>query len=340
MKTSRLHRSRVLTLGSVILALLVQGAAVAAKAAETKVVLAVDGIKVVRNLPVLVAEHLGYFKDEGLAVTFMETAVTPEVDGMLADGRVAGVMAFYHHTIVAQAEGRDCISVIAMGASPGYVLLVASQLKDKVSQLSDLKGKRIITGGAHSAKSTSANMLLLHQGFSTTDFTPLPTKDKAANAETLKSGGADFIIAPEPDASFYQAQGVATPFADLYSAAGTRRALGSAFPSTVLYMSAPYARAHPELARQLVRAFSRALKFINTHSAAEITAAVPDVVGGEGKDPRVIAQGMKMFATDGLMEDAAARSEAKAISALFPEYAKVDLAKTYTNEFIAAVLKK
>ena len=33
-------------------------------------------------------------------------------------------------------------------------------------------------------------------------------------------------------------------------------------------------------------------------------------------------------------------NEAKAISALFPEYAKVDLAKTYTNEFVTGVLEK
>lgn len=54
----------------------------------------------------------------------------------------------------------------------------------------------------------------------------------------------------------------------------------------------------------------------------------------------MIEQGVKRFATDGVMPDAAARMEAKAISALFPEYAKVDIAKTYTNEFVTAESKK
>ena len=335
-RSPRSIRSHFLRLGSLLLA----GVTHAFPATEpAKVILAVDGIKVVRNLPVLLADHLGYFRDEGLSVTLTETAVTPQVDDMLTDGRVTGMVAYYHHTIVAQSEGRSCLSVITMGVTPGYTLLIANHLKGKVTRLAELKGKRIITGGPHSAKSTSANMLMLHQGFAITDFTALPTKDRVANAATLKKAEADFIIAPEPDAGFYEAEGAATVFADLYSVEGTRRTLGSTCPSTVLYMSTTYARAHPELTEHLVRAFARALTFINTHSVKEITAAAPEVVGGEGKEPRVIAQGLKMFATDGVMEDAAARSEAKAISALFPEYAKVDLAKTYTNEFIAAVLK-
>ena len=312
----------------------------AAPAAETKISLAVDGIKVVRNLPVLLADHLGYFKDEGLDVTLKETAANAEIDAQLADGRIAGMVAYYHHTIVAQFEGRDCASVITMGVTPGYELLVAQQLKGKVSKLSDLKGKRIITGGPHSAKSTSINWIMLHQGFALSDFTAIPPKDKAWIAATLKNGDADFVIAPEPDAGFYEAQGVASVFADLYSVEGTRVAVGSVFPTTVLYMATPYARAHPELTRQLVSVFRRALGYINSHTAAEIAAIVPEIVGAEGKEPRVLAQGVKMFATDGVMPDAAARAEAQAIIALFPEYAKVDLAKTYTNEFLPATARK
>ena len=314
--------------------------AIAAAPTDTKIVLAVDGVKVVRNLPVLLADHLGYFKDDGLDVTLKETAASAEIDAMLADGRIAGMVAYYHHTIVAQSEGRDCASVITMAVTPGYELLIANQLKGAVKSLSELKGKRIITGGPHSAKSTSANWLMLHQGLKITDYTAIAPKDKVSIAASLKNGEADFVIAPEPDAGFYAEQGVASVFADLYSVEGTRQSFGSVFPTTVLYMSMPYARAHPELARHLVNAFVRTLSFINAHSAAEIAALVPEIVAGEGKEPRVIAQGIKMFATDGLMPADAAQQEANAISALFPDYAKVEIAKTYTNEFVATVLKK
>lgn len=302
--------------------------------ADTDIVLAVDGIKVVRNLPVLLAERLGFFKSEGLRVTLMETAASAKVDEMLADGRVAGMVAYYHHTIVAQAEGRSCEAVITMAVTPGYELLVANRLKAQVHSLADLKGKRIIAGGPHSAKSTTANMLLFNAGYALSDYTRLAPTDKAKIAAALKNDEADFVIAPEPDASFYEAQGVASVFADMYSVAGTQRSLGTVFPSTVLYMATPYASAHPDLAQHLVNAFVRTLAYINTHTVAEITALLPEIVAGDNLQPRVIEQGMKMFACDGLMPDAAARMEAKAIIALFPEYGGVKIETTYTNQFV------
>lgn len=113
--------------------LLAGGIARAASNGDGNIVLAVDGLKVVRNLPVLLADHLGCFKDEGLSVTLMETSASAKVDEMLSDGRVAGMVAYYHHTIVAQSEGRACGSVITMAVTPGDELLIANRLKRAVT---------------------------------------------------------------------------------------------------------------------------------------------------------------------------------------------------------------
>ena len=315
--------------------------AIAAQPDPKPVVVAVDGLKMVRNLPVLLADRLGYFKAQGLDVTFKETSADAAVDEMLADGRVAGMAAYYHHTIVAQVEEHNPMeAVITLAVTPGYQVLLASSLKGKVNAPADLKGRRIISGGAHSAKTTSANWLVMHAGYATADFTRLSTADKAKIAESLKDGEADLVIAPEPDASAYVAQGVAVPFADLYSVEGTRKALGSVFPSSVLYMSPKYVAAHPEVAQQLVNALADSLQYINSHSVDDIRHWVPDVIAGEAKDPRVLAQGVKMFATDGKMPAEAAAMEAAAIAAQFPQYAQADLGQTFTNSFVTRALAR
>lgn len=314
----------------------------AAKAAEpTSVVLAVDGIKMIRNLPVLLADHLGYFQAEGLTVTLKETAAGADIDAMLVDGRIAGMVAYYHHTIVAQMEEHKAMeAVITMGVSPGYKVLVSARLKGQVKGPADLKGKRIISGGPHSAKTTSANGLVLHAGFQASDYIRLSTGDKAEIARLLQTGGADLVVAPEADAETYLAKGVAVPYADLCSAEGTRSAFGSIFPSTVLYMSTPYVEQHPELAQHLVNAFSAALRYLKTHSTAEVAAQVPEIVAGEGKNPRVLAEGIKMFATDGLMPAEAAAMEAKVVGIQFPEYSGVDVSRTFTNRFVSQALSR
>lgn len=305
----------------------------------TAVVLAVDGISMVRNLPVLLTERLGYFKDEGLQVTLKETAVTPEVDAQLTDGRITAMVAYYHHTIVAQVEEKlPAVAVATLAVTPGYKVLLAPQVQGQVKAIADLKGRRIISGGTHSAKTTSANWLMLHAGLALGDYTRLGTGDKAQIAAQLKNGEADAVIAPEPDAGNYVARGVAVPFLDLYSMEGTRQAVGSAFPTTVVYMSAVYADSHPQVAQRLVNAFVRTLKYLNSHRVEEIARLVPEMTTGANQSPSVLREGVKMFATDGRTPPEAARAEAEVVAAQFPEYRAVKVAETFTNRFVEAAL--
>ena len=308
-------------------------------APPTPIVLAVDGINVVRNLPVLLTERLGYFRDEGLAVTLQETAASAEIDARLSDGRIAGMVAYYHHTIVAQVEETTpTVAVVTLALTPGYQVLLASSLQGKIRGPADLKGRRIISGGPHSAKTTAANWLVLHAGFALSDYTRLSTGDKAEIAAALRNGEADLVIAPEPDAGNYIAQGVAVPFLDLYSLDSTRRLVGTAFPTSVLYMSSTYAAAHPDLAQRLVNAFVHTLAFLNAHPAADVARLVPEMTTGANRSPAVLREGLKMFATDGLMPAAAARAEAEVVAAQFPAYRAAKIDETFTNRFVTHAL--
>jgi NitT/TauT family transport system substrate-binding protein len=303
--------------------------------ATTPVVLAVDGINMVRNLPVLLAERLGYFRDERLQVTLKETSAGADIDRQLADGTITGMVAYYHHTIVAQVdEGIPAVAVVALAVTPGYKVLLAPALADHVKSAADLKGRRIISGGPHSAKTTAANWIILHAGMALTDYTRLSTGDKAQIAAQLRNGEADAVIAPEPDASAYVAQGVGTPFLDLYSLDGTEHAVGSAFPTSVLYMSAHYVETHAELTQRLVNAFVRTLRYLGLHDADDIAQIVPEMKTGANRAPAVLREGVKMFATDGRMPAEAARAEAAVIAAQFPAYRAAKIEQTFDNRFV------
>ena len=71
------------------------------------------------------------------------------------------------------------------------------------------------------------------------------------------------------------ATGLVTPLYDLSTAAGTRAALGDVWPARCLYLAPRYIEAHPERVQRLVDVFVRTMRFINTHTAAEIVARMP-----------------------------------------------------------------
>jgi len=314
------------------------GASSATPAAIQRVVLAVDGTAEIRNLPVVVAERLGYFREEGLTVTLVDAPADPSPADLMKDLRVDGAVAFYHHTFMSQADDHLVTqSVITMGISPGLSIIVADRLRGQVARLADLKGRRIFTGGSNSGKTTTANWIALHAGFGIHDYTALPVMSRDEMAAALRDGTADAIVAHQPDADFYVSRGN-VKIADITSAEGTRAALGSIYPSTTLYLPKRYIDENPATVQHLVNACRKALTYIANHDASTIAAMLPPKMVGKNRPAflRLLDEDKRMFETDGAMPEAAARAEWRAMTALAPKYGKIAFADTFTNRFVGS----
>ena len=114
---------------------LICAAAPATPPARQRIVLLVDEMKAIRNFPVVLAERLGYLE----AVTVMNIRDDASTAEMLTDSRVDAVMAYYHHTVVARAAGRDFEAVVTLGVTPGVKVLVANHARDKYKTPTDLE---------------------------------------------------------------------------------------------------------------------------------------------------------------------------------------------------------
>lgn len=316
-------------------------AAQAVQAAPQRIVLLVDEVKTVRNLPVLIAEKLGYLRSDAFDVTVMNTRDEVPHAEMLADGRVDAVMAYWHHNLVNHAEGRPSQAIVTLGVTPGVKVLVAAGARDRFKTPADLKGSRFIAGGAGSSKTTVANWLVLDGGHRLDSYSRLGTDGIPANLAALEQGRADLLVAPVPVPPAYEAEGAAEVFADLTTPAGTRAALGTLFPSSTVYMNSEKVRQHPEMAAHLATAFVRTLQYMNGHSAEELVALVPPGIVGKDRAAYLAAvrQALPMFATDGRMPVDGARKEAAVFARQHPRTLGVDVEKTYTNAFVEQALQ-
>lgn len=310
-------------------------------ALDKRIVLVVDEWKAVRNLPVVVAERLGYLKADGYDVTVMNVRDDVWHGDMLMDGRADAVMAYWHHNAVNQSIGRDTQAIVTMGVTPGAKVLVSNQARERFRTPADLKGARFIAGGAGSSKTTIANALVLVGGHKLSDYVRLGTDGKDLNVAALREGRADFVVAPMPDASFYEAAGVATVWADLTTLEGTKKVLGVAFPTTTVFMATERIRQRPDIASHLATAFVKALKYINTHDADEIARLVPAAVQGKDRAKYMAAlkEALPMFANDGRMPADAAANELHVLAEFDAKYGPVDARRTYTNRFAQAALQ-
>jgi NitT/TauT family transport system substrate-binding protein len=93
--------------------------------------------------------------------------------------------------------------------------------------------------------------------------------------------------------------------------------------------------------QKLANAFVKTLRFINTHSAAEIADKMPKdfYVGDKEGYINALADGKSMFTPDGVMP-AGGPETVLAVLSGFSKNVKgktVDLSKTYTTEFVKNV---
>lgn len=145
----------------------------------------------------------------------------------------------------------------------------------------------------------------------------------------------------EPTISRLIKTGEASVLVDMRTVEATRKALGGTYPAASLYMETAWVDEHKEEAQKLANAFVKTLKYINTHSAAEIADKMPKdfYVGDKDGYVKALDEGKGMFTADGVMPE----DGPKTVLAVLSEFSKnvkgkqIDLSKTYTTEFVKNV---
>jgi len=316
-------------------------AAPMAQAADNKITIMVGGINKLIYLPPKLAENLGYFKAEGLDVELQSQQAGVDAENELLAGAVQGVVGYYDHSIDLQSKGKEVQSIVQLLVVPGGMEMVRSDLATQVRSMADLKGRTLGVTGLGSSSSFLAQYLASRNGLKTSDYSMLPVGAGNTLIAALKQKRVDVVWTTEPTTSMLLASGEAKVLVDMNSAEGTRAALGGLYPASAFYVQRAWLQTHQAEATKLARAFVKTLKFIQTHSAEEIADKMPpDYYGGNKKlYVQALKASLPMYSPDGKMPPEGAEVVLKVMSGFNPNIKgkKIDLSKTYTNEFVNLV---
>ncbi|NTF43722.1 nitrate ABC transporter substrate-binding protein [Rhizobium sp. AC27/96] len=327
---------------TVALSLVISAASFAATAANAadKISIMVGGYEKQIYLPAKLAESLGYFKDEGLEVDLLNESAGVDAENQLLAGAVQGVVGFYDHCVDLQAKGKFIKSVVQFSQAPGEVELVSTK-HPEIKSFADMKGKSVGVTGLGS----STNFLTLYMaskaGLSPADVTPVPVGAGQTFIAAMQQDAIQAGMTTEPTISRLLKTGEAKVLVDLRTLKGTEDALGGTYPAASLYMDAAWVDAHKEEVQKLANAFVKTMRFIHTHSAAEIADKMPKdfYVGDKDGYIKALDAGKEMFTADGVMPEDGPKTVLAVLSA-FSKNVKgktIDLSKTYTTEFVKNV---
>ena len=327
---------------TVALSLVISAASFAATTAQAadKISIMVGGYEKQIYLPAKLTESLGYFKDEGLEVELLNESAGVDAENQLLAGAVQGVVGFYDHCVDLQAKGKFIKSVVQFSQAPGEVELVSAK-HPEIKSFADMKGKSVGVTGLGS----STNFLTLYMaskaGLSPADVTPVPVGAGQTFIAAMQQDAIQAGMTTEPTISRLLKTGEAKVLVDLRTLKGTEEALGGTYPAASLYMDAAWVDAHKEEVQKLANAFVKTMRFIHTHSAAEIADKMPKdfYVGDKEGYIKALDAGKEMFTADGVMPEDGPKTVLAVLSA-FSKNVKgktIDLSKTYTTEFVKNV---
>ena len=304
----------------------------------TQLKIMVGGLSKQIYLPNMLTQQLGYFKQEGLDVTLIDEASGQSSENEVLAGQVDAGSGSYNHTIELQAAGKQMQSVVLMNVAPGEAEIVSSKVAAQIHSVKDLKGKNLGVTELGSGTQTLTTALLHNAGITPDQvhFVPVGAGDTFIAA--LQQGRIDAGMTTEPTISRILATGIGKVLVDLRSPQSTQAALGGPYPFICLFMNNSYVSSHKDAVQKLVNAYVKTLKWMHTHTAAEIADKMPPDYYAGNKDLYVTAlqNQMAIFSPDGSMPTGAPQSvlNTEYQSNLVPQGKQIDLSLTYTNEFV------
>jgi NitT/TauT family transport system substrate-binding protein len=309
-------------------------AAPQAQVSGPSVSIMVGGLNKQIYLPFMLTQRLGYFQQEGVNVTLQDEGAGVDATTQMLAGKVQGVGGFYDHTIALQALGQHAESVVSMLVTPGEVELCRNDLKDQIKSPADWKGRNLGITDIGSSTDFLTQYLAQKNGVPPTSIHRLGVQAGATLIGAMTHKNVDCAMTTEPTVSQLLANKQAYILLDMRTAAGAAAALGGEYPATSLYMPSDYVQ-------KLVNAFVKTLQWIQSHSAAEITAEMPaDYYSGIGKDAYIAALDSEkgIYNPTGIMPPTGPQTDLNVLSAFNPKVKgkTIDLSQTYTDEFVQA----
>ncbi len=297
----------------------------------------VGGLSKQIYLPNMLAQELGYFKDEHLDVTLIDEGSGQASEDEVIAGNVDAGSGAYVHPMVLNALGKKIETICQFGIAPGEAEVIDARKAGSIQSPSDLQGKNLGVTELGSGTHTLTLAILGKAGLDPTKehFVAVGAGDTfiaAIDHQTIDAG-----MTTEPTISRLTSSGKGKVLVDLRTPESTRAALGGDYPFIGIFAKNDWVDSNKDVAQRLVNAYVKTLKFIHSHTAAEIADKMPADYYAGNKDLYVTAlqNQLSIFGTDCRMPAGGPETVMKIQQDYVPSFKgkTSNLSETYTNQF-------
>lgn len=307
------------------------------KPEKTKVAIAVAGKASLNHLPLTLAEQLGYFRAEGLEVSITDMATESQALRAMLGGAADVCAGAYEHTIHWQTKAQMFKAFVLQSRAPQIALGVSTKTMAQYKTVADLRGKKIGVTDPGSSTHMLAQLILSRAGVKASEVSFMGVGHAMGALAAMRSGQIDAISHLDPVMTLLEQKGEVKIISDTRTIRGTLEVFGGPMPAACLYAHMDYIAQNPNTCQALTHAMVHGLKWLQTAGPSDILKTVPEShwLGDRALYLASFDKIREALSTDGLMPPDGAKTAFKAMARLDESLKadKIDLSKTYTNDF-------
>jgi NitT/TauT family transport system substrate-binding protein len=311
---------------------------------KKKVVIAAGSTQGFYSLPLTVTDRLGLFKQAGLEVEIVEFPGGTKALQAVVGGSADVVSGAYESTIHLQPKGQYLQEFVLMGVYPGLAVGLRPDKAKTYKSPKDLKGLKIGVTAPGSGTHQLVNYLLIKDGLKAEDVSIIGVGSGAGAVSAMERGDIDAISNIDPVMTQVTNSGHAVIIVDVRTRAGSEAIFGTGLPSASLYAPEEFIKKNPNTVQALTDAMVRGLKWLSRATPEQLAEVVPPEWIKVNKEFYLAAfkNQREVFSTDGLVSPKAAQMQLEVVRQYSEEVrnAKIDLPRTYTNQFVESSLKR
>lgn len=308
-----------------------------ARLEQTRVTIAVGGKATIYNLPLTIAQQLGYFRDEGLEVDISDFAGGSQALQAAVAGAADVVSGAYEHTINLQSKGQPFQAFVLQGRAPGIAIGISPKTLPHYKTPRDLKGKRIGISAVGSSTHMVVKLILSRAGLTASDVTFIGVGTTTSAVAAWRAGQLDAMSNVDPVMTMLEHKGEIRIITDTRTLKGTLDVFGGPMPAGCLYAPVEFVQKNPRTVQALTNAVVRSLKWLQTAGPSDLIKTVPEayLMGDRALYLATFDKVREAISPDGMIADEGPRTAVRVLASFDPTIRldKIEVAKTYTNEF-------
>ena len=308
------------------------------KPEKPRVVIAVDSKHAFSYLPLTIADQLGYFKAEGLDVQISDFGDTVGVSLAMLSGTADVCSGAFDRTLLMQAKNQTFKAFVLQARAPQLAFGVSTRSVPTYAAIADLKGKKLGVPALDSTASVMVHLLLRRSGVSPQDVSFVAVGSSVSAVSAMRSGQIDALCNTDPVMTLLEQKGDVKIISETRTLRGTTELFGGAMPSSCLYAPSDFVQKNPNTCQALTHAIVHSLKWLQTAGPGDIIKTVPDsyLLGDRALYLASFNKIRESISIDGLMPEDGPATALNALLRFDPalRLVRIDLSKTYTNEFV------